>query len=67
MEQPPDQLDAPTEEDVVPPKPSPVLTPNEVLFVFLASLVIGVIGVLSGIVPLIAIAMFAPVVAAMLA
>lgn len=67
MEQPPDQLDSPTDETTIPQEPSPVLTPNEVLFVFLASLVVGVIGVLSGIVPLIAVAMISPVIAALLA
>jgi hypothetical protein len=47
--------------------PKPVLSTNEVLFVFLASMILGFAGVLIGFVPLVALAMLGPIIVAFLA
>ncbi len=58
-------IEQPAEAQVV--ERQPVLNRNEVLFLFLACMVLGFIGVLSGFVPLVAVAMLGPIVLAFLA
>lgn len=68
MEQQPETIEQTPEQqpaELVAPKP--ILSTNEVLFVFLASMVLGFVGVLIGFVPLVVLAMLAPIVAAFLA
>ncbi len=68
MDQQPELIEPTIEEDapVAQPK-SPTLAPNEVLFLFLACMFVGFIGVLVGFVPLIILAMAGPLVVALLA
>ncbi len=71
MEQQPESLEPTTEQPeqpaAVPATKSPVFSPNEALFLFLACMLLGFVGVLVGFVPLVAIAMAGPIIVAMLA
>lgn len=68
MDQQPEATE-PTVEDETPAVPvrSPALSPQEVLFLFLVCMLVGFIGVLIGFVPLVFIAMAAPLIVALLA
>ena len=68
MDEQPELIEPTIEEDApaVQAK-SPALSPNEVLFLFLACMLVGFIGVLIGFVPLVMLAMAGPLVVAMLA
>jgi hypothetical protein len=59
----PELIDSPASQ----PAQSPTLSRNEVLFIFLACTLVGFVGVLIGFVPLVAIAMIGPIIAALLA
>lgn len=68
MDQQPEPIE-PTVEEETPATAarSPVLSPGEVLFLFLACMLVGFIGVLIGFVPLVFLAMAGPLVVALLA
>jgi len=68
MDQQPEATE-PREEEETPAAPvrSPALSPPEVLFVFLACMLVGFIGVLIGFIPLVFIAMAAPLIVSLLA
>lgn len=71
MEQQPQPLEPATEQPeqpaVLPATKAPVFSPDEALFLFLACMLLGFVGVLVGFVPLVAIAMAGPIIVAMLA
>ncbi len=67
MEQQPENLDPTTSNQPVEAAAKPsILSGDEKLFLFLACMLIGFIGVLIGFVPLVAVAMIGPVIIAML-
>ncbi len=68
MDQQPEPIE-PTIDEEAPAAAArtPALSPNEVLFLFLACMIVGFIGVLIGFVPLVLLAMAGPLVVALLA
>ncbi len=68
VEQQPELIEPTIEEDVPAAQAkAPALSPNEVLFLFLACTLVGFIGVLIGFTPLVILAMAGPLVVALLA